>query len=171
MNAPLSAQALAQSQLAQSELAQSKLAEPILAVTGLTKDFPGRRVLRGLAFSLAPGQATALIGANGSGKSTLLRCLVRLIEPTGGEIRMLGRDVLSLAPADLRRFRSEVGIVWQRHNLVPRLSALSNVIHGVQARRSGAAHMGADTCPRSSARRSDGLSGPCRSGRPGADAR
>ena len=127
MNAPLPPQALA----------GSALAEPVLSVAGLTKDFPGRRVLRGLDFALAPGQATALIGANGSGKSTLLRCLVRLVEPTGGEIRMLGRDVPALSPRGLRQFRAEVGIVWQRHNLVPRLSALSNVIHGVQARMSG----------------------------------
>jgi phosphonate transport system ATP-binding protein len=50
---------------------------------------------------------------------------------------MLGRDVIPLAPRALRQVRAEVGIVWQRHNLVPRLSALSNVIHGVQARMSG----------------------------------
>ena len=127
MNAPLPPQALA----------GSALAEPVLSVRGLTKEFPGRKVLRSLDFALAPGQATALIGANGSGKSTLLRCLVRLIEPTSGQIRLLGRDVPGLAPRALRQLRAEVGIVWQRHNLVPRLSALSNVIHGVQARRSG----------------------------------
>ena len=127
MNAPLPPQALT----------GSALAEPVLSVRGLTKTFPGRDVLQGLDFTLAPGQATALIGANGSGKSTLLRCLVRLVEPTSGDIRMLGRDVPALAPRALRQFRAEVGIVWQRHNLVPRLSALSNVIHGVQARMSG----------------------------------
>jgi phosphonate transport system ATP-binding protein len=127
MNAPFTTQALT----------GSALAEPVLSVTGLAREFPGRKVLQGVEFALAPGQATALIGANGSGKSTLLRCLVRLIEPTSGKIRMLGRDVTSLSPRALRQFRAEVGIVWQRHNLVPRLSALSNVIHGVQARMSG----------------------------------
>ena len=127
MNAPLAPPALA----------GSALAEPVLSVAGLTKDFPDRQVLRSIDFALAPGQATALIGANGSGKSTLLRCLVRLVEPTSGRVKMLGRDVPSLAPRALRQFRAEVGIVWQRHNLVPRLSALSNVIHGVQARLSG----------------------------------
>lgn len=127
MNAPLAPPALA----------GSALAEPVLSVAGLTKDFPGRQVLRSIDFALAPGQATALIGANGSGKSTLLRCLVRLVEPTSGRVKMLGRDVPSLAPRALRQFRAEVGIVWQRHNLVPRLSALSNVIHGLQARLSG----------------------------------
>ncbi|WP_374641821.1 phosphonate ABC transporter ATP-binding protein [Tabrizicola sp.] len=127
MNAPLPPQALA----------GSALAEPVLSVAGLTKDFSGRPVLRGLDFALAPGQATALIGANGSGKSTLLRCLVRLVEPTSGRVRLLGRDMTALPPRALRQVRAEVGIVWQRHNLVPRLSALSNVIHGAQARMSG----------------------------------
>jgi phosphonate transport system ATP-binding protein len=137
LNAPLSPQALA----------GSALAEPVLAVADLTKAFPGRKALQGVNFSLAPGQATALIGANGSGKSTLLRCLVRLIEPTSGQIRMLGRDVPALSPFALRQFRAEVGIVWQRHNLVPRLSALSNVIHGVQARMSGPRSWGQALAP------------------------
>jgi phosphonate transport system ATP-binding protein len=127
MNAPLQPRALA----------GSALAEPVLLVAGLCKDFSGSEVLRGLDFALAPGQATALIGANGSGKSTLLRCLVRLIEPSSGEVRLLGRDVRALSPRGLRQVRAKVGIIWQRHNLVPRLSALSNVIHGVQARMSG----------------------------------
>jgi phosphonate transport system ATP-binding protein len=127
MNAPLPPQALA----------GSALAEPVLSVAGLSKEFPGRQVLQGLDFTLAPGQATALIGANGSGKSTLLRCLVRLIEPSDGQVRMLGCDVRTLRPRALRQFRARVGIVWQRHNLVPRLSALSNVIHGAQSRLSG----------------------------------
>lgn len=118
-------------------LTGSTMVGPVLTVAGLEKSFAGPPVLRGLDFQIAAGQSTALIGANGSGKSTLLKCLVRLIEPTGGRITMLDRDVCSLGARDLRAFRAQVGIVWQRHNLVPRLSALSNVIHGVQARMSG----------------------------------
>jgi phosphonate transport system ATP-binding protein len=110
---------------------------PVLSVSGLTKSYDGRTILDGLDFVIAERQSTALIGANGSGKSTLLRCLIRLTEPTEGRIDMLGQNVTALPPRDLRRFRAEVGIVWQRHNLVPRISALSNVIHGVQSRMSG----------------------------------
>jgi phosphonate transport system ATP-binding protein len=110
---------------------------PVLVVSGLAKSFDSRSILNGLNFTLAAGQSTALIGANGSGKSTLLKCLIRLTEPTDGRIEMLGRDVRALAPRDLRAFRAQVGIVWQRHNLVSRLSVLSNVIHGVQSRLSG----------------------------------
>jgi phosphonate transport system ATP-binding protein len=117
--------------------AGSTLVEPVLIVSDLRKSFDDRDVLQGLDFALSPGHSTALIGANGSGKSTLLKCLVRLIEPAGGQITMLGRNVRTLNPHDLRRFRAQVGIVWQKHNLVPRLSALANVVHGVQARMSG----------------------------------
>jgi phosphonate transport system ATP-binding protein len=60
-----------------------------------------------------------------------------LIEPSEGRIEMLDHDVRILAPRELRAFRAQVGMVWQRHNLVPRLSALSNVVHGVQSRLSG----------------------------------
>ena len=110
---------------------------PVLVVAGLEKSFADRAILRGLDFTISAGQSTALIGANGSGKSTLLKCLVRLVEPTAGRIEMLGRDVRTLTLRDLRRFRAQVGIVCQRLNLVPRITALSNVIHGVQARMSG----------------------------------
>jgi phosphonate transport system ATP-binding protein len=106
-------------------------------VSQLAKSFDGRTVLDGLNFTVTAGVATALIGANGSGKSTLMKCLIRLIEPSAGRIEMLGQDVLSLSPRGLRAFRAQVGVVWQKHNLVPRLSALSNVVHGVQARMSG----------------------------------
>jgi phosphonate transport system ATP-binding protein len=50
---------------------------------------------------------------------------------------MLGQSVGDMGARALRQFRSRVGVVWQKHNLVPRLSALSNVLHGVQARMSG----------------------------------
>ncbi len=110
---------------------------PVLIVHGLQKSFGNKPVLRGLDFSLAAGQSTALIGANGSGKSTLMKCLVRLIEPSAGRVLMLDQDVCALSPRALRAFRARVGFVWQKHNLVPRLSALSNVVHGVQARQSG----------------------------------
>lgn len=109
----------------------------VLAVSKLEKSFNGTPVLMGLDFTVRAGVATALIGANGSGKSTLMKCLIRLIEPSSGRITMLDQDVLSLSPRALRSFRAQVGVVWQKHNLVPRLSALSNVVHGVQSRMSG----------------------------------
>ncbi len=96
-----------------------------------------KRVLHGVDLDIEMSAAVSLIGGNGSGKSTLLRCLVRLIEPTSGSVHLYGQDVGSLRGRALGRLRSRVGFVFQRHNLVPRLAALTNVVHGVQARRHG----------------------------------
>ncbi len=109
-----------------------------LEVRGLSKRF-GRdvQVLSDVSLAVGTAEAVALIGANGAGKSTLLRCCLRLVEPDAGEIRLLGEDVRALKPKALRRLRARVGFVFQRHNLVPRLPVLSNVLHGALARRSG----------------------------------
>jgi phosphonate transport system ATP-binding protein len=110
----------------------------VLDVRGLSKRFGGdAEVLSGVSLAVGKAEAVALIGANGAGKSTLLRCCLRLIEPDSGQIRLLGESVGLLPSAALRRLRARVGFVFQRHNLVPRLPVLSNVLHGALARRSG----------------------------------
>jgi phosphonate transport system ATP-binding protein len=116
------------------DAAPAQLAGTDLAVAGVAKRFAATQVLHGVDFSVPAGQAVALIGANGAGKSTLLRCCLRLIEPDAGTIRLLGRDVRALDPAGLRGLRAEVGFVFQKHNLVGRLSALTNVLHGAIGR-------------------------------------
>jgi phosphonate transport system ATP-binding protein len=109
-----------------------------LAVVGLQKSFDGTTVvLSEVTFAIAPRQAVALIGANGSGKSTLLRCCLGLIEPDRGSIRLFDKEVTDLGRRSLRQLRARVGFVFQRHHLVPRLSVLSNVVHGALARSCG----------------------------------
>jgi phosphonate transport system ATP-binding protein len=122
---------------AQAREAPATPVAPAVAVENLVKVFGARRVLDGVDIAVEPGSAVALMGANGAGKSTLLRCLIRLVEPTSGRINVLDVDVTSLKGKALASLRSSVGVVFQRHNLVPRLSALSNVVHGVQARARG----------------------------------
>jgi phosphonate transport system ATP-binding protein len=109
-----------------------------IRVSGLVKSFgPARRIADGLDLAIAQGEAVSIIGANGAGKSTLLRMLVGLVPPDAGEVHLLGAPVSRLNGRALAAARARVGFVFQRHNLVSRLSALSNVLHGVQARRSG----------------------------------
>lgn len=109
-----------------------------LSVTSLYKTYAGRgAVLDDVSFRATQGESVALIGGNGSGKSTLLRCSLRLIEPDKGDIRLLGERITALNGARLRRLRTQVGLVFQRHNLVPQLSVLTNVIHGAMGRTSG----------------------------------
>jgi phosphonate transport system ATP-binding protein len=128
VTAPLSAAALQRPPASPAEL----------EVRGLTKRFRGGlEVLSDVSLAVGKGEAVALIGPNGAGKSTLLRCCLRLVEPEAGKIRLLGNDVRALSLATLRQLRARVGFVFQRHNLVPRLPVLSNVLHGALARHPG----------------------------------
>lgn len=109
-----------------------------LAVQGLWKKFgKNEPVLQDINFSVPKGEAVALIGHNGSGKSTLLRCCLLLVEPSQGTIELMGNKINSLKGSPLRSMRSRIGFIFQSHNLVPRLSVLTNVIHGTQARKRG----------------------------------
>ena len=110
-----------------------------LAVEGLSKRYPGAEhpVFADVSFRVGSGERVAIIGSNGAGKSTLLRCCLRLLEPSAGRIVLNGHDLTHCRGAALRRARAGVGMVFQKHNLVPRLSVLSNVLHGAQAQRPG----------------------------------
>jgi phosphonate transport system ATP-binding protein len=102
-----------------------------LAAHGLRKSFDGRSpVLRNVSFEILAGQSVALIGSNGSGKSTLLRCCVGLAAIDAGSVRLFGEEISKASGHRLRALRARVGFVFQQHNLVPRLSVLSNVLHG-----------------------------------------
>jgi phosphonate transport system ATP-binding protein len=110
----------------------------VIAVRGLRKRFADSPfIIDDVDLDVGRSSAVAIIGANGTGKSTLVRMLVRLVEPSDGTIHLLGRDVRSLSGRDLSQLRARVGFVFQKHNLVSRLSALTNVVHGAQGRERG----------------------------------
>ena len=108
-----------------------------LRVSGLTKGYGTGPVFADVGFAIRQGDCVALVGANGTGKSTLLRCCLGLVAPDAGEVALLGQDLAVLRPAARRGLRARTGLVGQKHNLVPRLSVLSNVIHGLLGRQSG----------------------------------
>ncbi|MFA5707480.1 phosphonate ABC transporter ATP-binding protein [Mycolicibacterium sp.] len=91
--------------------------------------------LSGVDLTVRQGESVALVGTNGAGKSTLLRCLVRLVEPSAGTIRLGDVDVTAASRRTLRAVRRDVGFVFQRFHLVGRLSAFDNVVHGAMGRR------------------------------------
>ena len=111
----------------------------MISVKNLHKRFDGGNsfTLVNASFSVNPKERVSLIGSNGAGKSTLMRCCLRLIEPDSGSINLFGTDIMGLKQHELREIRSKIGFIFQHHNLVPRLSVLTNVIHGSLFNNSG----------------------------------
>ena len=86
-------------------------------------------VFEGLNLEIEQGERLALVGESGTGKSTLLHLLGALDRPTAGSIHFGGREIASLADAELASFRNrEIGFVWQTHYLLPEFTALENVM-------------------------------------------
>ena len=103
----------------------------MLRVENLSKTYEdGTQALKGVTFSVAPGEFVAVLGKSGSGKSTLLRCINRLVEPTEGSIFLGDDEITGASPSALRLLRREIGLVFQQYNLVNRLTAWTNVMTG-----------------------------------------
>ncbi|GAA4282895.1 phosphonate ABC transporter ATP-binding protein [Brevibacterium daeguense] len=89
----------------------------------------GVQALAPTDLSIEAGRVTVLLGPSGAGKSTLLRCMNLLVKPSTGAVRASGVSSLE-SRRDLRRHRRRTGMVFQHHQLIPRYTALRNVLLG-----------------------------------------
>ena len=106
----------------------------MLSVRGLSKRFDDKQVLDGVSFSVDKGETLVITGPSGSGKSTALRCINRLVEPDSGTILVGGLPICELDSDELVEARRKIGFVFQRFNLIERLTALENVALPLLAR-------------------------------------
>ncbi|PKB65321.1 MAG: ABC transporter ATP-binding protein [SAR202 cluster bacterium Io17-Chloro-G2] len=91
--------------------------------------------LRDVSFQVAEGETFVVMGLSGSGKSTLVRCIIRLIEPTAGEILIDGQDVLQFDDKTVNEFRrNQVAMVFQHYGLLPHRSVIENAAYGLEVR-------------------------------------
>lgn len=105
---------------------------PVLELRDITRSFRegegALRILRGASLQIRPGEIVALIGPSGAGKSTLLHIAGLLERPDAGMVLMGGIDCVDLPDRDRTYLRrSELGFVYQAHNLLPEFNALENV--------------------------------------------
>ena len=132
----------------------SPVSEPLLRVTDLVKRFPikggwlGREIesvhaVDGVSFDISAGETLGVVGESGCGKSTTGRCILRLIEPTSGEVRFEGRDVTHAGKDELRALARDMQIIFQDPyaSLNPRMTVAAIVgealiIHKLTSSRS-----------------------------------
>ncbi len=127
----------------------------LLEVRDLKKHFPVKKgilwereigavkAVDGVSFEIPEGRTLGLVGESGSGKSTTGYCVLRLLKPTSGSVRFMGKELLELDREDLRRMRREMQIVFQDpySSLDPRMTVGGIVaepleVHGIGSRRS-----------------------------------
>lgn len=96
----------------------------MIDVKGLTKEYGGVQVLKGIDLTVNDGDVVCLVGPSGCGKSTFLRCLNRLEEPSGGQVFF---DGIEVNEKDVDAMRAKMGMVFQHFNLFPHLTVKKNI--------------------------------------------
>ncbi len=113
------------------------MTEPMLRAEGVHKRFGRLEVLQGISLEVAPREVMCLLGPSGSGKSTFLRCINHLEKIDAGRLwvdgdlvgyRQAGDKLHELRESEVARRRAQIGMVFQRFNLFPNMTALENVM-------------------------------------------
>jgi phosphonate transport system ATP-binding protein len=114
----------------------------MLVIRDLRVVYPnGHEALKAVSLAVGRGEIVALIGRSGSGKSTLLRCINGMQPITAGGVEFEGRQVARLNGPALAALRRSIGVIWQEHHLVKRLSVFKNVLTGRLGHRHGLASL------------------------------
>lgn len=106
------------------------MAESAIQFRGVTKSFSNTDALKNVNLDIRPGEFVIVVGPSGAGKTTLIRSVNGLVQPTRGSVLVGSEDVSGAKGRQLRRLRTEIGMIFQSHNLVRRSSVLRNVLAG-----------------------------------------
>ena len=128
------------------------MASPKISLRGVTKAFGPKKVLQGIELDVAPGESMVVIGGSGTGKSVLLKCILGLLRPENGSIRIDGEETRDLSDRSRARVMRKFGMLFQGGALFDSLRVWENVAFGpiqsdgmapAQAREVAVAKLGA----------------------------
>ncbi len=105
----------------------------VISFSGVEKRYgPTDTALAGVTFDIYPGEFVFLVGQSGSGKSTTMKLLIKESEPTAGEIRVAGRDLVKIPRQRVPYYRRNLGVVFQDYKLLPNRTVYENVAYALQ---------------------------------------
>jgi cell division transport system ATP-binding protein len=105
----------------------------VIEFANVSKRYPSGDIgLDGVSFAIMPGEFVFLVGASGSGKSTTMRLLIKETEPTGGTLRVAGRDLSEIPHKKVPFYRRNLGVVFQDYKLLPNRTVYDNVAYALQ---------------------------------------
>ena len=105
--------------------------KPVIEVNDLKKSFGNNHVLTGISLKLAKGESYVIIGGSGSGKSVLFKCILGILRPTSGEVKINGKDIVKLPEKERFKILLKCGILYQGGALFDSLNVMDNVSFGL----------------------------------------
>jgi phospholipid/cholesterol/gamma-HCH transport system ATP-binding protein len=102
--------------------------EPVVEVENLNLIIEGRHILKNVSFKINKGEIFTILGGSGSGKTTITKCIVGLLKPTSGSIKVFGKEITQINPLELNGLRKEIGYVFQGAALFDSLKVWENVV-------------------------------------------
>ena len=105
----------------------NKPGTPKIEIRDLHKSFGKNRVLQGINLTIMPGESVVIIGGSGSGKSVLLKCILGLIHPEQGSIKIDGVEITNLRGSELETVRRKIGMLFQSAALFDSLNVWENI--------------------------------------------
>ncbi|MGM7701293.1 phosphonate ABC transporter ATP-binding protein [Pseudalkalibacillus sp. Hm43] len=109
----------------------------IIELQNISVEYPGADhfAIEDLSLTMETGEFICVLGKSGAGKSTMIRCLNGLQIPTEGHVLFEGNDITAYKEKKLRGVRTNMGMIFQHFNLIPRLSVMQNVLTGTFGKR------------------------------------
>ena len=105
----------------------SKSESPVIEVNELKKSFKNNKVLKGISFNLNKGESLVILGRSGGGKSILIKCIIGLIAPDSGNIKVFDKPILKLKQKELDELREKMGFLFQNNALYDSLTIRENL--------------------------------------------
>ncbi len=99
----------------------------MIEITDLHKSFNDNKVIDGVSFNVDEAENMVVFGRSGTGKSVLLKCMIRLLEPDLGNIKIQNKDVLKLDIKELNELRKDIGFLFQGAALYDSMSVRENL--------------------------------------------